>query len=240
MGLTAAMRVLFHYRVAILAAVIVPALASCSQVPYLPANQKTTAAAQDAVYEAVVRDMSTAARGETQARQLVFSDSLLSERRNGENEAACKEAVRKRENWLADAPPYNSIFDKTYRFMTRGRAYDSAWTETVEDFLEKSCGSGHLSETFRTDLPKVFIASEDVWFDTPPAGKPAAGSFERMFPGAAGIISFSPVGFSPSLDQAIVSVSFVCGGLCGTGWRYILVKRRGNWEVAVKRVTWVS
>jgi hypothetical protein len=73
-----------------------------------------------------------------------------------------------------------------------------------------------------------------------PLKKNGPPAFEKLFPRAGGIISFSRVGFDSGLDEAIVSASYVCGGLCGEGWSYILKKRQGEWEVASKRMVWVS
>lgn len=203
-------------------------------------DERNVSTAEDEVYAAVVRDMITPADGEARVTLLVFSDELLSDRKAGTDREACKEDVRNRVRWDADALPYDSLLDKIYRFLTRGRVHGSARTETVEDFLEKYCSGGRLSRTFPTDLPRSFVASENVLFEGWPLDKNGRTAFEKLFPGARGIISFSRVGFDPSLDEAMVSTSFVCGGLCGEGWRYMLKKRQGKWEVASKRMVWVS
>lgn len=65
-------------------------------------------------------------------------------------------------------------------------------------------------------------------------------SFEQLFPGASGIISFSHVGFDSTLHEAIVADSFVCGMLCGSGDRYVLRKIKGQWEVVNKWMVWES
>ena len=153
---------------------------------------------------------------------------------------ACKKDVRSRQRWVVDTPPYDKFIDKIYRFLTGGSADSAVRTETVEDFLLKSCSTGHLSRTFHTDLPRSFVASENVLFEGWPIKKNGPPAFEKLFPGAGGIISFSRVGFDSGLDEAIVSASYVCGGLCGEGWSYILKKRQGKWEVASKRMVWVS
>jgi hypothetical protein len=208
-------------------------------VPRQNLDERAVAAAQDEVYAVVVRDMTTPADGRVRMTQLVFSDELLSERKGTDTEA-CKKEVRSRQRWVVDAPPYDTLVDKAYRFMTRGRFNSSVRTETVEDFLEKSCSTGYLSRTFQTDLPRSFVASENVLFEGWPIVRNGPPSFEKLFPGANGVISLSRVGFDSGLDEAMVSASFACGGLCGEGWHYILRKRGGKWEVAGKRMGWVS
>jgi hypothetical protein len=202
-------------------------------------NERTARAAEDEVYATVVRDMNTPADGRFRMTKLVFSDELLSERKGTDMEA-CKKDVRSRQRWVVDAPPYDKFIDKIYRLLTGGSADSAVRTETVEDFLLKSCSTGHLSRTFHTDLPRSFVASENVLFEGWPIKKNGPPAFEKLFPGAGGIISFSRVGFDSGLDEAIVSASYVCGGLCGEGWSYILKKRQGEWEVASKRMVWVS
>jgi hypothetical protein len=135
---------------------------------------------------------------------------------------------------------YNSLADKAYRFFSRGE-YDSALREdTIESFLERSCTPGPLSQTFHTDLPRTFISEKKAHFRGWPIQKDESMSFERLYPGASGIISFSHVGFDSTLDEAIVSTGFVCGGLCGTGYRYVLRKKSGRWKVVEWLMVWVS
>lgn len=211
-----------------------------SYAPRRGLNEKAVVAAQDEVYAVVARDLITSADGRVRLTQLVFGDEVLNDRKTATDIKACKEDVRKPFRWDGDALPYDSLLDKIYRLLTRGEVRVSAETETVEDFLEKLCSIGHLSRTFRTDLPRSFVASENVHFEGWPIEKDGSQSFEKLFPGARGIISFSRVGFDSSLDEGIVSVHFVCGALCGEGWHYILKKRRGEWDVTSKQMDWVS
>jgi hypothetical protein len=80
-------------------------------------------------------------------------------------------------------------------------------------------------------LPRSFIDPEKVYFNDSVVGKNEQKSFEQLFPGAGGIISFSHVGFNSRMDEAIVATGFVCGDLCGAGYRYILRKKSGRWEI---------
>jgi hypothetical protein len=225
-------------RIAIACAALATTFVSCSRLSW--PDEKARAAAQDEVYEAVVHDIIVPSGEPTRVKQLVFSDELLSDVPPGGDAKACKEAVRKRERWSSDAPPYNSLADKIYRLISYGWATAEVDTETVEDFVDKSCSPGHLSRTFHTDLPKSFAASDNVHFAGWPMQKNGSSSFEKLFPGANGIISLSRAGFDRALDESMVSASFVCGGLCGEGWVYKLKKRRGKWQVVSKRMIWIS
>ena len=204
-------------------------------------DEQAVSSAQDEVYEAVVRDMIGSINRQSRVTQLVFGDALLLNDGEGwGNAEACKEAVRTRMRWDSDALPYDSFIDKMYRFVTRGWIDGSVGTEAMQDFLEKSCTPGHLSRTFQTKVPRTFIPDESVHFEGWPIEKNGPPSFAKLFPGAEGIISLSRAGFNSSLNEAIVSASFACGGLCGSGWHFFLKKIRRRWQVVGKRMIWVS
>jgi len=104
--------------------------------------------------------------------------------------------------------------------------------DTIQDFITKSCVTHTLSEPFRADLRKTFAET---------GRKHGAASNEPgTAPPSAGFLSFSRVGFDSTLDEAVVETSFVCGGLCGHGDRYVLRKRQGYWEVVIAEMTWIS
>ncbi len=214
-------------------------LCSCRLLD-LRADRKKVSATEDEVYEAIVRDMMAHGHDSIATSQLVFDNAVLTNLGTEESMTSCKERVRKEQSLERGAPPFNSLPDKIYRILTLSSWDDrSLRADTIEDFLEKSCTTGGVSTTFHTDLPRSFVVGADVHFKGWPIMKDETSSFEQLFPGAAGIISFSHVGFDPALHKAIVSVSFVCGGLCGTGWRYILEKKRGRWEVTNKLMRWM-
>lgn len=216
------------------AALSVAGFCSCNSLPR--SNEKRVADAENAVYETVVHDMMKSATGPS---QLVFDDTLLTDLAPGVDAESCEGAARKN-LWLENSPPqYNSFADKLYRFVNRSRDY-SLRADTIQDFLQKSCTTaGHLSQAFNTDLPKTFVAVRNVHFDDLIV-KDGSKSFEQLFPGAVGIISFSRVGFDSTLHEAIVSTSFVCGMLCGSGHRYLLRNVGGHWQVINRLMLWVS
>lgn len=182
-------------------------------------TQKAVSAAEDEVYEAVVRDMVIPKNGQPQISQLVFSDTVDIYLCPGVDRASCEEGFRKRLLAAAGGP---------------------LRLETIQDFLQKSRTKGPLSPTFHTDLPRAFIDPNRVYFDLAPIQKNGQKDFRVIFPGASGIISLSHAGFDRTLHEAIVSSSFICGGLCGTGRRHILRKKWGKWVVVESWIVWVA
>ncbi len=203
-------------------------------------GERAVTAAEDEVYEAVVRDMVRPTDAQANTNQLVFNETVLTDLTTGADIKACEESVRKQAQLQDNTPPYNSLADKAYRVLTRGWHDGSLRTDTIQDFIQKSCTESPLSRTFHTDLPRVFINPNSISFDIAPIDRNGRKDFQQTFPGASGIISLSHVGFDPTLHEAIVSTLFICGDLCGTGRRYILRKKRDRWVVVGKPIVWVS
>jgi len=203
-------------------------------------GELAVAAAEDEVYAAVVHFLTMRASGQSELKQLVFADTVLTAREPGDGVESCRERTRKDLRLEIDPPVYNSIADKAYRWSMGNQDYAALSPETIQNFLERSCTPGLLSESFRTDLPRTFIPEEKVHFAGEPNQKDESQSIERLFPGAGGVISFSHAGFDSTLSEAIVTSDFVCGMLCGSGHRYILRKRSGRWKVVNALLLWVS
>jgi hypothetical protein len=203
-------------------------------------HETTLTAAEGEVYEAVVRDMVTPTHGQANMSQLVFNETVLTDLTSGADIKACKERVSKRARLQDNAPPYNSLADKIYRVFARGWQGNSPRADTIQDFIQKSCTEGPLSRAFHTDFPRVFINPNSISFDVTPNDRNGRKDFQQTFPEASGIISLSHVGFDSSLHEAIISTSFVCGILCGTGRLYTLRKKSGKWEVISNPIVWVS
>jgi len=214
-------------------------LFSCSSRKSAPSD-KDMADAEDEIYEAVVRYMVTPVHGQPRISYLVFDDVLRTELQPGVDAESCKKSARENLSLEIAPPVYNSLADKAYRFFTRRELDVALHADTIRNFLERSCTLGSLSQTFHTDLPRKFVRAENVHFKGWPIQKDESKSFERLYPGASGIISFSHAGFDSTLNEAIVSTGFVCGGLCGTGYRYVLRKKSGRWEVVEGLMVWVS
>ena len=214
-------------------------LFSCSSRRSAPSD-KDIAEAEIEIYEAAVRYMVTPVHGQPRISQLVFDDLLQTELEPGGDIESCKKRTGKDLSLEIAPPVYNSLADKAYRFFTRSELDVALHADTIRNFLERSCTPGSLSQTFHTDLPRKFVRAENVHFKGWPIQEDESKSFEGLYPGASGIISFSHAGFDSTLDEAIVSAHFVCGGLCGTGHRYILRKKSGRWEVVHGLMVWVS
>ncbi|HEV2728630.1 MAG TPA: hypothetical protein VGV15_01245, partial [Terriglobales bacterium] len=126
------------------------------------------------------------------------------------------------------------------RRRLKGAADGTIRSETIDNFITRSQVSGTLSTAFRTELPSTFVEPNSVYFDIVPIEKSGQQSFYQSFSASGGLISFSHVGFDSTLHEGLVSTSIVCGGLCGTGRRYVLRKKWGKWEVVDAWVVWVS
>lgn len=203
-------------------------------------EKRAVSAAEDEVYATVVHDMTSPGQARPDyLKQLVFDETVLNDHLSGEATKACTESVLKQRQWI-DKPPYNSVADKIYRALAGG-SYDAIpRADTIQDFAHKSCSGGSLSRTFHTDSPRVFVEPDAFFMDVVPIRKNNLKDFQQTFPEAAGTISLSHAGFDSRLDEAIVSTSFVCGGLCGSGRLYILRKKKGTWQVIGSSTVWIS
>jgi hypothetical protein len=64
--------------------------------------------------------------------------------------------------------------------------------------------------------------------------------YNKRFPGASGITTWSRVGFNSDGKQALFYESYRCGGLCGTGRYMVMEKKNGTWVIGTEIVVWVS
>jgi hypothetical protein len=224
---------------AVTCAAIAISLLCCFYLSKSGPDDKAVSTAEEEVYEAVVRDMVTPTHGQAKISQLVFDNAVLTDLTTEVDMKSCIESVRKLVRLEDGTPPFNSLADKIYRAVAR-RDDGLLRTDTIQDFLEKSCTVGRLSATFHTDFPATFVDRDSVEFGIVANQKNGLKDFRQTFPRASGIISLSRVGFDSSLHEAIVSSAFVCGMLCGERRRYILRKTRGKWVVVQSLVVWIS
>ena len=55
--------------------------------------------------------------------------------------------------------------------------------------------------------------------------------FHRRYPGAAGYVEFSAVGFNADKTVAVVYIGQHCGNLCGSGQIFVMqLSKRGKWQ----------
>ncbi|HWZ97044.1 MAG TPA: hypothetical protein VN025_04715 [Candidatus Dormibacteraeota bacterium] len=199
-------------------------------------NEQQIAMAEDEVYEAVVRDI-VPKLGQNPGMRLVFDDNLIVGDFPGGDATACREASGAPVLITGDAPMSSAETQKAFRLWSRVWHDTPPASEAVQDYLQRSCIGGSLSRSFRTDVPHSFVGDLSSDRILPSAEDP---KFARLFPGASGVIGFSHVGFNKLLDEAIVSTSFHCGGLCGGGTRYFLKRVYGRWKIVSKTTIWVS
>jgi hypothetical protein len=55
----------------------------------------------------------------------------------------------------------------------------------------------------------------------------------------AGTVRFSAPAYSAD-GHALLYGSYVCGGLCGTGWLFLLERRENSWQVVANESVWIS
>lgn len=67
-----------------------------------------------------------------------------------------------------------------------------------------------------------------------------ADGFPRDPPLMLPVHSFSHIGFNPGRTQALVYVSYVCGGMCGDGHYVLLEKSGGRWRITDSVMAWIS
>lgn len=212
---------------AVLAAAI---LVSCHSSKRQP-DEMTVSAAQDEVYEVVIRHFITPRDVQLGLRQLVFDESVFTDLCPGAGTKNCKERVRKELLLEDDSPPFNSFADKLYRVLTHRGNDGLLRDDTIKNFLEKSLSPGPLSRTFHTDLPRVFTTPDSVFPNVLPTHQWKRKDFRDKYPGAGGIFSLSRVGFNSNLSEAIVSISVICGYQCRLIHDFVLKKKTGKWEI---------
>lgn len=109
---------------------------------------------------------------------------------------------------------------------------------TINDYIEQGRKGGKLSVSLDIDQPydviksaelKSLIREGDDW-----------GNFNARYPDTHMYINFSKVGFNSDFTQALVYMSNNCGGECGEGNFYILIKKNGNWLIDHIIPLWIS
>ncbi len=87
----------------------------------------------------------------------------------------------------------------------------------------------HLQREFSLSKPYELIEQQELDGYFRDGGSGWKGFYAR-YPQSGGYLFFSPVGFNPAKDVAVVQVNHSCGGLCGGGTFAVLQKRDGEWK----------
>jgi len=87
-------------------------------------------------------------------------------------------------------------------------------------------------------LKRWFTLTVDYEVVNSPESKRTA--YEREGSEVHGIVSFSRVGFNKARTEALVYMSYVCGGLCGHGFTFWMEKSGDTWKVKEIIRMWIS
>lgn len=112
-------------------------------------------------------------------------------------------------------------------------------TEGVDkDYKARNKIPARLKDAFELKMRHVVLTKPEI--DRIFKGNGSWDDFYKMYPTSVGIISLSRVGFSASMNQALVYIDHGCGGLCGTGHYVLLEKSADGWRVVNRRMVWIS
>ena len=111
--------------------------------------------------------------------------------------------------------------------------------DTIADYQFKNEDNKKLENNFSLGSKVVFL-SEKEHTRLFCRGLNGWAEFYKKHPKAKGIISFSRIGFNQTQTQALVSISFGCGGQCGNGKFIVLQKEKGKWNTKRDIGLWVS
>jgi hypothetical protein len=120
--------------------------------------------------------------------------------------------------------------------------------ETLQDYEQKNKTSVALEEKFQLKVPIILISAieRDQIFLVADAGKQeipnpkGLDEFHRLYPKSQGFMTLSRIGFNPNKTQALLYIGNLCGGLCGTGQLFLLVKEGNSWKIQSVATLWVS
>ncbi len=128
------------------------------------------------------------------------------------------------------------LFDKEFR----NDNIAGLSSKTVTDYNEKQIES---EQPIRNDFVGNF---QSILFSQKESkalfGKPenVTGRFRQKYPNIKSIVTFSRIGFNAEKTQALVCISHWCGGQCGAGTFYFLMKTSGKWAIQWEQGSWVS
>lgn len=102
--------------------------------------------------------------------------------------------------------------------------------ETVVLFKARQKCSSHLKPQFDPAIPYRLVFTKDL---VKTLGKGGGGwdEFHKENPKSFGIWNLSPVGYNAKGTEALVYVTYACGGLCGSGELFVVAKENGHWRV---------
>jgi hypothetical protein len=177
----------------LVALVLAVALASCRRAAVLtPVPQRRLASAAElAIYRVVTESTYVRSTGRPIA---VVATSL-------DSTCASVECPPLERRWGIESPWWASVADSAGAIAANAALLKHA-ADTI-DLHAVADGHDSIIAVPTRQLP-VSWSTEGMW-----------GEFQYYYRGAAGVLRFSPVGFSPSGHEAVVFVRWECGPSCG-------------------------
>lgn len=127
---------------------------------------------------------------------------------------------------LANETDYLPVSDVKDLEIKGDRRFRKAWGGTLQAFVQASSSKSVV------DRRSILSAVRDAFHDQ---------SFESIDSNSAGagVLSFSPVGFTRDHSKALVWASYFCGPLCGYGSYFFFQRVKGRWTlVQPKGASW--
>lgn len=122
------------------------------------------------------------------------------------------------------------------RFETKPTGMPRLMFEALVTSASREELASSFRERNRESRPTPLAPANDVIVAAPEQlGEALKREATRIY----GYTSFSLPGYS-SDGHALVYVSYVCGGLCGTGWFYLLERSGPSWKVVASEMLWIS
>ena len=198
------------HRRLILALVLVAGLVSCRRAPVLqPAPQRRLASpAELAIYRVLTESTYVRSTGRPIAVVATSLDSACTS-------AECPPLERR---WGVETPWWAGVAD-----TARAAAANAALIKRAADTVDlHAIAEGHEQIiAIPTRQIPVSWSTEGMW-----------GEFQYYNRGAAGVLRFSPIGFSPSGREAVVYARWECGPACGHTIVTALRADSSSWQIA--------
>jgi hypothetical protein len=149
---------------------------------------------------------------------------------------------------LMDLPPVMMGMTQFCGSQGMQRIREAAAKDTVQDYEQKNKSSVPLDKKFSLKVPLALISEleRDRIFMTAKEREKKTGNpkgfeeFYRLYPKSPGFMTLSRVGFNPAKTQALLYIGNLCGGLCGSGQFFLLVREGSAWKILYAAMTWVS
>jgi hypothetical protein len=131
-------------------------------------------------------------------------------------------------------------------FVGTGASRPQTEPDTKTDFDQKNEESNVLERHFELNIPYVLLSSNDLRAIFVPDGNDhhldmdGWKRFYSQYPGAAGVLAFSRVGFNSKKNQALVYVRIQYNLLGGKAWFVVLSKTEKNWKIEKQVLMWMS